>query len=82
MFVKSRYARYSSVSDMLDGVGMAASFSKETQGSTHMFYTIINGLAQGALIEAYKDTRKKDGSRGNRNRSDGVVYGGCCCCSP
>ena len=34
-FVKSRYSRYSSVSDMLDA--MAASFSKETGGSTYYF---------------------------------------------
>ena len=37
-FVKSRYAGYSCASDMLDDiqcVGMAASFSKETGGSTY-----------------------------------------------
>ena len=33
LFVKRRYTRYSSVSNMLDGV--AASFSKETGGSTN-----------------------------------------------
>ena len=30
-FVKSRYSRYSSVSDMLDEFGVATSFSKETK---------------------------------------------------
>ena len=34
-FVKSRYLRYSSVSDMLDVLGVDASFSKETGGSTY-----------------------------------------------
>ena len=33
--VKSMYTRYSSVSDMLDELGMATSFSKETGGLTN-----------------------------------------------
>ena len=53
-FVKSRYTRYSSVSDMLDELGWPP-FS--------LFYKIINGLAQvpfeGVLIEAYEGTRRK-----------------------
>ena len=58
--IKSRYSRYSSVSDVF---GMAASFSKETRSSNYYFYKIINGLAQvpfeGVLVEAYKGTRRK-----------------------
>ena len=42
---------------------MAASFSKETGGSTYSFFEIINGLAQvpfeGVLVKAYKGTRRK-----------------------
>ena len=42
---------------------MAASFSKETGGSTYSFLQNINGLAQvrfeGVLVEAYKGTRRK-----------------------
>ena len=34
-FVKSGCSRYSSVSDMIDVLGLAASFSKETGGSTY-----------------------------------------------
>ena len=34
-FVKSRYSRYSSVSDMLDVFGVDASFPNETGGSTY-----------------------------------------------
>ena len=52
-FVKSRYSRYSSVSDMLDVLGWTP-FSQRK---------IINGLAQvpfeGVLVEAYKGTRRK-----------------------
>ena len=57
-FVKSRYSRYSSVSDRLDVLGWT-SLSNETGH----FYKIINGLAQvsfeGILVEAYKGTRRK-----------------------
>ena len=60
-FVKSRYSRYSSVSDMLNV--LVASFSKETGGMTYSVYKIINGLAQvpfeGILVETYKGTRRK-----------------------
>ena len=34
-FVKSKYSRYSSVSDMLDVLGWDASFSTETGGSIY-----------------------------------------------
>ena len=58
MFVKSRYTRYSSVSDMLDELGWSP-LSQMRQEAPHiLFYIIINGLAQvtfeGVLVEAYK----------------------------
>ena len=34
-FIKSRYSRYSSVTDMLDVFGAASAFSKETGGSSY-----------------------------------------------
>ena len=44
-------------------VGVDASLSKETGGSTYSVFKIINGMAQvpfeGVLVEAYKGTRRK-----------------------
>ena len=62
-FVKSRYARYYSVSDMLDELGWPH-LSQERQRAWRLrLYQIINGLSQvpfeGVLIEAYKDTKRK-----------------------
>ena len=60
--VKSRYLRYSSVSDMLDVLGWTP-LSQRRQEARLLFYKIINGLAQvpfeGVLVEAYKGTRRK-----------------------
>ena len=62
MFVKSRYTRYSSVSDMLDELGWPPLSQRRQVARLIMFYKIINGLAQvpfeGVPVEAYKDTKK------------------------
>ena len=59
-FVKSRYSRYSSVSDML---GWTPLSQRRQEARLFLFYKIINGLAQvpfgGILVEAYKGTRRK-----------------------
>ena len=62
-FVKSRYSRYSSVSDILNALGWPPLF-QETGGLTYILsYKLINGLAQvpfeGVLVEAYRDARRK-----------------------
>ena len=61
-FVKSRYTRYSSVSDMLDELGWPSLSQRRQEARLILFYKIINGLAQvpfeGVLIEAYKGTRR------------------------
>ena len=62
-FVKSRYSRYYSVSDMLDELGWTPLSQRRQEARLVLFYTIINGLAQvpfeGVLVEAYKGTRRK-----------------------
>ena len=62
-FVKSRYSRYSSVSDMLDELGWTPLSQRRQEARLILFYKIINGLAQvpfeGVLVEAYKGTRRK-----------------------
>ena len=62
-FVKSRYLRYSSVSDMLDVLGWTPLSQRRQEARLILFYKIINGLAQvpfeGVLVEAYKGTRRK-----------------------
>ena len=62
-FVKSRYTRYSSVSDMLDGLWWPPLSQRRQKARLILFYTFINGLAQvpfeGVLVEAYKGTRRK-----------------------
>ena len=45
-FVKSRYSRYSSVSDMLDVLGWTPLFQSRQEARLILFYKIINGLAQ------------------------------------
>ena len=59
-FVKSRYSRYSSVSDML---GWPPLSQRRQDARLILFYKIINGLAQvpfeGVLVESYKGTRRK-----------------------
>ena len=59
-FVKSRYSRYSSVSDMLDVFGVDASFSKTKEAR---LYSVLQNLLtvsfKGVLVEAYKGTRRK-----------------------
>ena len=46
-FVKSRYSRYSSVSDMLDVLGWTPlSQMRQDHARLILFYKIINGLAQ------------------------------------
>ena len=58
MFVKSRYSRYSSVSDMLDVLGWTLLSQWRQEAQLFLFYKIINGLAQVpfecVLVEAYK----------------------------
>ena len=62
-FVKSRYSRYSSVSDMLDVLGWTPLSQRRQEARLILFYKFINGLAQvpfeGVLVEAYKGTRRK-----------------------
>ena len=61
-FIKSRYTRYYSVSDMLDELGWQPLSQRRQEAQLILFYKIINGLAQvpfeGILVEAYKGTRK------------------------
>ena len=61
-FVKSRYSRYSSVSDMLDVLGWTPINQRRQEARLILFYKIINGLSQvpfeGILVEAYKGTRR------------------------
>ena len=56
-FVKSRYSRYSSVSDMPDVLGWTPLSQRRQEARLILFYKIINGLAQvpfeGVLVEAY-----------------------------
>ena len=63
VFFKSRYSRYSSVSDMLDVLGWTPLSQSRQEARLILFYKIINGLAQvpfdGVLVEAYKGTRRK-----------------------
>ena len=63
MFVKSRYSKYSSVSDMLDVLGWPPLSQWRQEARLILFYKIINGLAQVplecVLVEAYKGTRRK-----------------------
>ena len=62
-FVKSRYSRYSSVSDMLDVLGWTPLSQRRQEARLILFYKIINGSAQVpfkcVLVEAYKGTRRK-----------------------
>ena len=62
-FVKSRYLRYSSVSDMLDVLGWTPLSQRRQEARIILFYKIINGLEKvpfdGVLVEAYKGTRRK-----------------------
>ena len=62
-FVKSRYSRYYSVSDMLDVLGWTPLSQRRQEARLILFYKIINSLAQvpfeGVLVEAYKGTRRK-----------------------
>ena len=55
--VKSRYTRYSSVSDVL---GWTPFSQRRQEARLILFYKIINGLAQvpfeGVLVEVYKGT--------------------------
>ena len=63
--VKSRFTRYSSVSDsdMLDELGWLPLYQRRQEAQLILLYTIFNRLLQvpfeGALIEAFKDTRRK-----------------------
>ena len=61
--VKSRYSRYSSVSDMLDVLGWPPLSQRRQEARLILFYKIINGLAQvpfeDVIVEAYKGTRRK-----------------------
>ena len=62
-FVKIRYSRYSSVSDMFDVLGWTPLYQRRQEARLILFYKIINGLPQvpleGVLVEAYKGTRRK-----------------------
>ena len=62
-FVKSRYTRYSSFSDMPNEFGWLPLSQRRKEAGLILFYKIINGLAQVpfvcVLIETYKSTRRK-----------------------
>ena len=62
-FVKSRYSRYPSISDMLDVLGWLPLYQRRQEARLIMLYKIINDLAQvpfeGVLAEVYKGTRRK-----------------------
>ena len=62
-FIKSRYARYSSVSDMLHELGWPLFSKRRQEALLILFYKIGNDLAQvpfkGVRIEAFKGTRRK-----------------------
>ena len=45
-FVKSKYTRYSSVSDMLDELGWPPLSQRRQEAQLILFYKIINSLAQ------------------------------------
>ena len=59
-FVKSRYSRYSNVSDVL---GWTLLSQRRQEARLILFYKIINGLAQlpfeCVLVEAYKGSKRK-----------------------
>ena len=62
-FVKNRYSRFSSVSDMSDVLGWTPLSQSRQEVRLILLYKIINGLAQvpfeSILVEAYKGTRRK-----------------------
>ena len=62
-FVKSRYSRYSSVSDMLDVLGWTPLSQRRQEARLILFKEIISGLAhvpfEGVLVEAYTGTIRK-----------------------
>ena len=64
MLVKSRYSRYSSVSDMLYVLEWTPLSQRRQEARLILFYKIINGLAQvpfeGVLVEAYKNRGYQD----------------------
>ena len=89
MFVKSRYSRYSSVSDMLDVLGWTPHSQRRQEARLILFYKvitrlilfykIINGLAQvpfeGVLVEAYMGTRRKHNMKFRRIGHTTSQYG-------
>ena len=62
-FAKSRYLRYSTVSDMLDVLGWMPLYQRRQEARLILFHKIINGMAQvpfeSVIVEAYKDTWRK-----------------------
>ena len=62
-FVKSRYSRYSNVSDMFDVLGWPPLSQRRQEARLILFYKMIYGLAQvafeGVIVEVYKGTRRK-----------------------
>ena len=62
-FVKRRYSRFSSVSDMFDVLGWPPLSQRRQEAQLILFYKIINGFVQmpfeSVLVEAYKGTRRK-----------------------
>ena len=63
VLVKSRYYRYSSVSDMLDVLGWTSLSQRRQEARLILFYKMINSLAQvpfkGVLVIPSKCTRRK-----------------------
>ena len=57
------YARYSNISDMIDGLGWRPLSQRRQACQQILIYKIINGLAQvpseGVLTEAYRGTKRK-----------------------
>ncbi len=62
-FVKSRYGRFSSVTEMIDDLGWPPLAVRRDNARLILFYKIINNLAavpyEHVLQEAYKGTRSK-----------------------
>ena len=60
-FVKSRYSRYSSVSDMLDVLGWTPLSQRRQHRRLDLFcFTqLLTVPFEGVLVEAYKGTRRK-----------------------
>ena len=78
-FVKSRYSRYSSVSDMLDVLGWTPLSQRRQEARLILFYRIINSLAQvpfeGVHVKAYRGTIRKHNMKFRQIGHTTIQYG-------